>query len=71
MFELQLFCDQPYDIVRNMPLSYSSEMYESKVFSDWKESRENEQKISIAIIERLDGVAKQINELAKVIAKRG
>lgn len=54
-----------------MPLSYSSEMYESKVFSDWKESRENEQKISIAIIERLDGVAKQINELAKVIAKRG
>jgi len=71
IFELQLFCGQQYDVVRNMPLSYSNELYESKPFEDWKASRENDQKLSIAIIERLDGLAKQVNELAKTIAKRG
>lgn len=40
-------------------------IFESKAFSDWKKSREAQQKIDAAVLERLDGVIRAIASLGK------
>jgi len=44
--------------------------FESKPFSDWKKSRESENKIQVAIIDRLNGVIRSFGVFAKAIAGR-
>jgi hypothetical protein len=45
-------------------------IFESKAFSDWKKSREADQKLDLAVIERLDVVIKAIGNLGKALANR-
>lgn len=67
--ELSLYCNQPYSEATSLKISVSNDFYKSKAFEDWKNGREGEQKMAIAIIERIDGLAKQINGLSKLLSK--
>ena len=53
-----------------MPLSDARAFFETKAFANWKKGRENEQKTQAAIVERLDGLAKRIDNLGKALASR-
>jgi hypothetical protein len=53
-----------------MTLSISNDLYTSKAFDSWKNSRENDQKLSLALLDRMDGLSRQVNELGKVLARR-
>jgi hypothetical protein len=68
--ELTLYCHQPYRDVLAMSLSSVQGLFSSKAFAGWKKAREQDIKLQIAIIERLDGVTKAIGNLAKIIAKK-
>lgn len=46
-------------------------LFESKPFSNWKASRENERKGVQATINRLDAVIKSLGNVAQIIAKKG
>lgn len=44
-------------------------IFQSKAFGEWKKGREAEQKVSLAVIERLDVVIKALGNLAKVMSR--
>jgi len=54
----------------SLPVSTTQRFFDGKAFSDWKKSREIELKTHGAIIERLNGITKGINILAKVMGGR-
>ena len=41
------------------------EFFGSKAFAGWKKAREQETKLQLAVIDRLDGVIKSLGALAK------
>lgn len=43
-----------------MPMSEAAAIFGSKSFADWKKLRENDSKLQLAIIDRLDGVIKTL-----------
>jgi hypothetical protein len=45
-------------------------MYNSKAFETWKENREGQQKLEIAVIDRLDALAKQVNQLGNILVRK-
>ena len=63
--ELSLYCGQIYESSMRMTLSDSREFFSSKAFAGWKKGKEHETKLQLAVIERLDGVIKGLNNLAK------
>ncbi len=46
------------------------EIFDSSTFREWKKGREAEQKIDLAVINRLDVVIKALGQLGKAIATR-
>jgi hypothetical protein len=48
-----------------MKLSDVKTFFESKAFKGWKKSKEQEVKLQVAIIDRLDAVIKSIHNLGK------
>lgn len=68
---MMLFLKQPMDCTRKMSLSDSREIFEGKSFKAWKKSRDHDLKMQSVIIDRIDGVAKQIANQTKVITRRG
>jgi hypothetical protein len=45
-------------------------VFESKQFKDWKRSKEAENRMTSAQIERLDNITRSIGSLGKVMAQR-
>lgn len=46
------------------------EIFDSSTFRDWKKAREVEQKIDVAVVNRLDVVIKALGQLGKAIVHR-
>lgn len=68
--ELFLYFQGSWEQIYAMKPSDARALFASKAFASWKKGRENEHKIASAIIDRIDGVAKRIDSLGKVLAKR-
>ncbi len=45
-------------------------VFDSKAYGEWKKSRDANQKIDLAVIDRLDVLIKSIGGLGKLLAKR-
>src|SRR5690606_41454925 len=69
--EQMLFCGQSKADVMGMTPSDAKEIYESKAFANWKEVRDHDLKMQAAVIERLDGLAKQISGLSRALGRFG
>ena len=67
---LCLAANMPLNQVYKLPVSIAQNFFKSKAFENWKKSRENEQKIQIAIVNRLNEVIKASGMVAKTIAKK-
>lgn len=52
-----------------MTVSTASAFLSSKTFDDWKKGREAEMKMQAAMIDRLNGVIRACNLVAKTVAK--
>lgn len=52
-----------------MTVSTGKIFLESTVFDDWKKTREAEMKVQAAVIDRLNGVIRGCNLVAKMVAK--
>jgi hypothetical protein len=63
--ELLLYCNQQRDTAIEFPVSEVNELFDSETFSDWKKFRDQDIKVQIAHLQRLDGVIKAINGLTK------
>lgn len=70
IFELMLFCRQSHQAMADMRLSASRDLFASKAFASWKKASEHEMKLTGMVIDRLDGLAKRFDGLAKMLAKR-
>lgn len=60
--------DTEYSKALRMQRSNVQGIFESKAYADWKKSREANQKIDIAVIDRLDVVIKAIGNLGKALS---
>lgn len=67
---MALFLTQDITAVGKIPLSELNEMYQSETFKTWKQVRDNTMKFPGVIVERLDGLAKQISTLSTVLSRR-
>lgn len=67
---MMLFFGQPMSSVLEMTPSDSRDVFEGKTFKTWKKVRDHDLKMTTAVIERLDGVARQVANLAKVMSRR-
>lgn len=70
MTELQLFCGQSRQSVLAMSGSDCRAMFSSKAFASWKKSIELPIKQQNYVIERLDGLGKRLDSLAKQLSRR-
>jgi hypothetical protein len=67
------FClatNTPLNEIYDLPVSTVQNFFKSQAFENWKKSRENEQKIQIAIVNRLNEVIKACGVVAKTVAKK-
>lgn len=46
-------------------------LFDSKPFENWKANRDNEHKIVLAELNRLDAIIKSLGNVAQVIARQG
>jgi hypothetical protein len=53
-----------------LPVSIANQVLKSKAFDNWKQGREAEIKIQVAIVNRLNDVIKSLGIVAKVAAGR-
>jgi len=67
---LFLHFQRSYDEASRMRRSEVREIFDSSTFRDWKKGREAEQKIDLAVINRLDVVIKALGQVGKAIATR-
>ena len=64
--------DIDWDKAMTMRRSDIKTIFESKQFKDWKRTREAQNRMHLAVCERLDNVVRSISSLGKVVAqKRG
>jgi len=52
-----------------MPSSVVEKFFEGKAFADWKKGRENEVKLQVAIVNRLNDVIRASGIVAKTVAR--
>ncbi|MBI3229539.1 MAG: hypothetical protein HYZ45_04940 [Burkholderiales bacterium] len=67
---LFLHFHRSYEEAAHMRRSEVREIFESSTFRDWKKAREAEQKIDVAVINRLDVVIKALGQVGKAIVSR-
>lgn len=67
---LFLHFQRSYDEATRMRRSEVREIFESSTFREWKKGREAEQKIDLAVINRLDVVIKALGQLGKALVSR-
>lgn len=60
----------PLPMAMATPVSMANEFFESPTFEAYCKEREAEQKLAIAMLDRIGGVAKQVNMVGRLIAKR-
>lgn len=53
-----------------MPMSEARDFFESKAFSNYRNSLEGRQRVTMNILQRFDNVLRGMNVLSKVIAGR-
>ena len=58
-----------YEQARRMRSSDVRSIFQSKAFTDWKKNREAENKVQLAVIERLDVLIRSVGNLAKVMSR--
>lgn len=68
--DLALYAHTALPLALATPMSAASDFFQSAAFSSFRKSQEGKQKLSLALLGRFDGIAKQINGLAKVLARR-
>lgn len=44
-------------------------IFQSKAFTEWKKNREGENKVQLAVIERLDVLIRSVGNLTKVMSR--
>ena len=52
------------------PISTANDFFASPEFEAYGREREAEQKLALAVLNRIDGVARQVNALARMLAKK-
>lgn len=67
--DLALHANTALPLAYATPMSEAADFYGSSAFASYRKSLEGQQKITQALFGRLDGLAKQVNVLAKVLAR--
>lgn len=68
--DLALHASTALPLAYATPMSAAEDFYKSAAFAGYRKAQEGRQKLSIAMLLRFDGIAKQINGLAKVLSGR-
>lgn len=67
---LSLYTATSMNDALNLPASIASDVFDSKVFDNWKKSRDAEAKTQGAIVDRLNDVIRALGSVAKIISGR-
>lgn len=63
--ELALFLGQDLTRVGGLTVSEIEGTFETKAFKSWKQARDYSLKLPEAVLKRIDGISKQLNNLGR------
>lgn len=66
---LTLYANTPLPQALTMQPSVAKRFFDGKAFDDWRRGREQEAKVQVAVVNRLNDVIRSLGVVAKTVAK--
>ena len=67
---MDLHCGTAFPLAMDLPMSYARAYFDHPVFAQHSKARDAQQRLDVAVVERLDGVRKAIFAMGKAMAGR-
>ena len=68
--ELAIHAHTALPLALATPMSAARDFFDSKAFANYRKSLESRQKLSLAVLQRFEGVIKAMGGLGKLLARR-